>query len=153
MISFKLLAYFWRLNTTPKAKFFVWLLFHGRNKTLGFLYDLNLASNFCCAICGHHRENINNLFHSCSMILLSWRKIEEITNVNFFSGNNIHIGVWLENIGSCKAKWIASIIVTAIWNIWESWFNIIFKGQQFDPNWVATSFIAQVKECSRRTDQ
>lgn len=60
----------WRLNAAPMAKFFSWLLLHGRVKTLAFLNTMNLVPSPYCVICGCHREGINQLFNSCSKISL-----------------------------------------------------------------------------------
>lgn len=76
-----------------RAKFFTWLVLHGRIQTLKFLNPINLISNPICAMCGLQKENIDHLFNSCSNAV--WRIIAEITCIYSFTDINVHFGCGL----------------------------------------------------------
>lgn len=52
-----------------------------------------------------------------------------------------------------NAIWIASIIVTTVWNIWRARCSLIFRGQPLNPFWISRSLVDQVDEHHRRINQ
>ncbi|GLT93612.1 hypothetical protein SLE2022_113960 [Rubroshorea leprosula] len=57
----------WKTPTIPKIQIFLWLLFHGRVKTLDYLCSLGITQESTCSLCKTELESIDHLFRSCSV--------------------------------------------------------------------------------------
>lgn len=110
----------WRLNIAPRAKHFLWLLTHGKIKTVEYLYSLNLG-----AMCNLDKETIDHLFLNCPKTLGVWNVIGHILGNGFSIPNSISEGYLLADCHASTSVFLKSIIAAGAWFIWKSQCKLI----------------------------
>lgn len=83
----------WKLNTSPRSKFFIWTLLQGQVKTLIFFVPF-VVYTWRILIISSSLNPVLNLFGE------NWG--DETYSINF--GLNFALGSYLENIGKAKDK-------------------------------------------------
>ncbi|GLT87050.1 hypothetical protein SLE2022_051520 [Rubroshorea leprosula] len=65
----------WKTPTLPKIQMFLWLLVHGRIKTLEYLHHLSIIDNLTCMICRRQTKSIDHIFRECPHAVIVFNKL------------------------------------------------------------------------------
>ncbi|GKV26879.1 hypothetical protein SLEP1_g36097 [Rubroshorea leprosula] len=65
----------WKTPTLPKIQMFLWLLAHGKIKTLEYLHHLSIVDNPTCMICRRQTESIDHVFRDCPHAVAVFNKL------------------------------------------------------------------------------
>ncbi|GLT35133.1 hypothetical protein SLA2020_096110 [Shorea laevis] len=125
----------WKIPTNPKICMFIWLLAHGRVKSLNYLHNLGIIEDPMCKICNAQIESIDHIFCKCPAAIY-------VLNIIFLgsdlSPNNSSFKQWLRSL-SCNMTlspffnipW-AVIFCFVIWGLWIQHNQFIYRHQNID---------------------
>ncbi|GLU20625.1 hypothetical protein SLE2022_368150 [Rubroshorea leprosula] len=65
----------WKTPTLPKIQMFLWLLIHGKVKTLEYLHYLSIIDDPTYMICKRQVESIDHIFRSCPHAVVVFNKL------------------------------------------------------------------------------
>lgn len=134
----------WSLNIAPRVKHFVWLNFMGRLTTTDHLFRLNLGPDILCALCGLHRETINQLFVSCPKIQFIWLLISRRVNKHITFLDSFTSGSWLTCYN--HSLYVVSLIAAGAWFLWKCRCDVIFRNAQLSGCNVVCKAVSHVKD-------
>ena len=116
----------WKSKSTPKLKFFCWLLLADRLNTRNMLRrrHFNIGNNYSCLLCNSApEETVEHLFFHCPFSRECWSELgfswgpanNRLTMVSFGKDN------W-------NAPLFMEIFTTAAWSIWKERNRLLFEG-------------------------
>ncbi|GLT27441.1 hypothetical protein SLA2020_024380 [Shorea laevis] len=126
----------WKLPTLPKIKYFIWLLVHGKIKSMDFLHGLSIVQDPICKVCNNQVETLDHIFRGCppAAAVLS-RLLPGCLDMDHAM---MDFGVWIK-IQTSKMTpssihqipWTI-IFCFALWMIWKQRSYIIYRGSQMN---------------------
>ncbi|XP_039130894.1 uncharacterized protein LOC120267295 [Dioscorea cayenensis subsp. rotundata] len=134
----------WKLNISPRAKHFLWMLFHGRLSTSNFLSQLRLGPDNPCALCGLFPEMIDHLFCHCNIAKQVWNYLSMKINTHIHFPIGFSVGLWLTErhfTNHCK-----SVIAASAWLIWKSRCDVIFRDAHLNIPVIVCRALSHVQE-------
>lgn len=131
------------MHATPRAKFFLWMVFQGRIPTYEYLYALKLGPRYFCVFCGLNKENNEHIFQYCHKIQNIWHNIKHLFSYHLNPINHLQdasrstptkrrrklllLLMWCglhEKLGvilfSKEATWTMIELLTKLSNMWKN---------------------------------
>lgn len=119
----------WNIETTPRVKYFLWLVFWGYLLTTDFLQALNLGPNNLCALCGLALESAEHLLFLCSKAQLTWHHVGCMLPSHINITDNFTTRNWV--LSSSTLAFSKAVFAAISWYIWKARCDIIFSWRQF----------------------
>ncbi|XP_039120733.1 uncharacterized protein LOC120257304 [Dioscorea cayenensis subsp. rotundata] len=136
----------WRLKIAPRAKHFLWLLFHNGIKTYDFLYRLRLGPQTNCVLCSLVCEDAEHLLNLCPKSQLIWDYVKNMIGKTFNFRNGFSSRSWLSPSESGLDLYTHSVIAVIARYIWKARCNKIFKNENLDCRSLASKAVAHTRE-------
>ncbi|GLT29719.1 hypothetical protein SLA2020_045650 [Shorea laevis] len=140
----------WKSPTLPKIKYFIWLLVHGRIKSMEFLHNLGIVQDPIGKVCNDHVETIDHIFRGCPSavtvlnMLLPGSLDTNHTIMEFNSWIKLHIGKKTPS-SFHRIPWTV-IFCFALWMIWNQRNHIIYCGSQVNARAMADMVVDRAIE-------
>ncbi|XP_039138896.1 uncharacterized protein LOC120276239 [Dioscorea cayenensis subsp. rotundata] len=136
----------WKLNIAPRAKYFLWTLFHGRLSTSNFLYQMRLGPDNHCILCGHFSEMIDHLFWDCIKTKQVWAHLSLKVNTYIHFPSGFASGSWITD--GILSKHLTSVVAATAWLLWKSQCDAIFHGVNINFPTIVCKALIHVQEFS-----
>ena len=133
----------WSINAPPKMKIVLWRFAHDCLPTGHQLRRRNISTCDLCCHCGRH-ETIEHTFISCQYVAEIWRELKKRSGfkslVKYFGSPRD----WISQMLAGCTEMEATILVIAIWHIWES-RNAVRNGKnEVHPHCIVEKILAYV---------
>ncbi|GLT63634.1 hypothetical protein SLA2020_361840 [Shorea laevis] len=125
----------WKTPTLSKIQMSLWLLVHGRIKTLEYLHHLSIIDNPTCMICRIQTESIAHIFRDCSHAVAVFNKLSPTFTTTH---NALNFRDWLAEHTHNNSfspffniPW-AVIFCFAVWVLWNQRNRFLYCYQTVD---------------------
>lgn len=85
----------WHLRVSPRVKYCIWTLFHGKVRTCDYFCYIGLGSQTICVLCGLDFEIAKHLFYLCPKAQVIWTLISNGIGNSIHFHNGITSGNWI----------------------------------------------------------
>ncbi|XP_057774897.1 uncharacterized protein LOC130993878 [Salvia miltiorrhiza] len=140
-------AKIWATHAPHKAKITVWRTLRNRLPTCNNLKKRNIPLDevdSMCNACFSHNESINHVFLRCQKTEMVWDELQNWLGTTTVRPNQVstHFSTF-SNLGKGKrsGKFLASMWMCTIWQLWKERNDSRFEGKQRD----VKSMIAEIK--------
>ncbi|GLT58479.1 hypothetical protein SLA2020_313680 [Shorea laevis] len=86
-------GWIWKIPTMPKIKNFIWLLVHGRIKSMKFLYALSIMQDPICKVCNDQVETLDHICKGCPPTVMVLNRL--LLGCLDMDHGTMDFGVWL----------------------------------------------------------
>ncbi|GLT45320.1 hypothetical protein SLA2020_191580 [Shorea laevis] len=142
-------SWIWKTPTLPKIQMFLWLLTHGRIKSLEYLHYLGIVDNPVCKICKGQIESLDHIFRNCPPAVDTLNRLSSEFTANH---NILDFYQWLylhcNNRSSSpffNIPW-AAIFCFTLWTLWNRRNHFLYQQQAMDTSKIYNLIIERVTE-------